>query len=229
MADTSQGGVDFVDFGPLVYPRLVGCLVLCGMEPAAAVAHVEAVVRREVRGGLDGGTDATCLVVQRVLETAVPPPVTRGPADDVERALAPLPWGARLSTVGTIALGNLTATVRTLGPPAPLAGVDAAQVRAAVDARAPAPEPDLRARLRGHTVRRVLRVAVPIAIVVLVVIIVFTVLAARSPGLGRDAVPAAARRAEAKNVAGRQPAGDLVGQRLGGGLVAAGKEPVLAR
>jgi hypothetical protein len=182
MADTSPGGVDFADFGRVVYPRLVGSLVLCGMEPAAATAHVEAIVQREVRAGLAGGTDATRLVVQRVLETAVPPPVSRGPADDVERALAPLPWGVRLSTVGTIALGDLTATVRTLDPPATLVGVDDTQVRAAVEARAPAPDPDLRQRLRRRSLRRVLKVAVPIAIIVLAVLIVASILAARSAG-----------------------------------------------
>jgi hypothetical protein len=217
VADGTPAAVDFADFGRLVYPRLVGTLVLCGMAPDAAVAHVQAIVRRETREGLDGGTEATRLVVQRSLETATPPPVSRAPADAVEEALAPLVWSERLATVGRIALGDMAATVRKLPAPVALDALDDGQVRAAVDARGPAPDPELRARLRSHSVRRVLKVAIPVLLVVLVVIIVFTVLAARSPGrsesdritewvavldVGPDARSLYARAADVGKVAG---------------------------
>jgi hypothetical protein len=173
VAGPSQAGVDFVDFGRLVYPRLVGTLVLCGMEPATAVRHVVRVVRRELNEGLGSGTAATRLVVQRALESAVPPPVTRECRDEVERALAPLPWRGRLATVSHAVLGPDAAAVRKLGPP-DTGLVPPAVLVEAVDARAPAPVPDLLARVRRRTTHRWVR-AVIIVIAVVVGVVIATI------------------------------------------------------
>jgi hypothetical protein len=173
--------VDFLDFGRLVYPRLVGTLVLCGMGEEAAVALIEAVVRREVREGLASGTEGTRLVVQKVLEKAVPPPVTRAPVDDVERALAPLPWGVRLATVSEPVLGANAGAVRKLSPPDP-GRVPPEVLIAAVDARAPSPRPDLLRGLVRGSVRRWLKVAIPVAAVFVVGVIVVSIIVARASG-----------------------------------------------
>lgn len=178
--------------GASVYPRLVGALVLCGWPSDAAAVFVRGRVAHAVHGGLMGGTAAPALLVEDVLDAASPPAQPRPPADEVEAALAALPWDERIATVavevfGTRRLGDGQAAVvaqalgATTDPWAPpeqgkrdLPGL----LAEAVAARSPAPEPDLLERLTEETVRRNRWIAVAVIVGILVVFVVAVLAAA---------------------------------------------------
>ncbi len=188
MSAASDQGVDFADFGRLVYPRLAGTLVLCGATPQGAAALVDRVVWSEVRSGLAGGTDATRLVVDEVLGRATPPPTSRPPRDDVERALAALPWSDRIAVVSRAALGPMAAAGRAAVPPPPVPGVDDAALRAAVDARAPVADPDYVRHLSRRHLRKWARPIAAVIAVVVLIGVVATIVAARAHN-GRNRGP----------------------------------------
>jgi hypothetical protein len=182
-----QAGRDFNDFGMGVYPRLVGTLVLCGEDPASAAARVQKTVWRNVQGGLAGGREAGTLVVQEVLETARPPKPAREPSDPVEAAVAKLPWRNRLATVSHLALGVDTPgaeTHRLAGYLSLYPGSDelVARISAAVDARAPAPDPDLIRRLGRHARNRRIRIGILAGLVVVALVVLVILLAGRAAG-----------------------------------------------
>jgi hypothetical protein len=181
----SHDRTDFDEFGMWVYPRLVGTLVLCGDDAAAAAARVQKAVWRNVQGGLAGGREAGTLVVKEVLERSRPPPAERAPVDAVEAAVAKLPWRNRLATVSHLALGVDTPGVedhRLAGYLGlfPGSGELGPRVMSAVDARAPAADPDLVTRVRRHARRRRIHIGIVVALVMAALIVAAILVASQA-------------------------------------------------
>lgn len=197
MTDRGHPADDARALGTTTYPQLTGALVLCGWEPEAAAAFVRGRIARAVHEGLAGGSAAHRLLVDEVLEHAPAPPAPRPAADEVEAALADLAWTDRLATVAVTVFGSrhlgdgkpaevaaaLGVSADPWAPPEP-GGTDLVSVlRAAVDDRAPAPDPDMLERLQAETARRNRWIALAVT-VVLVAILVVAIVAASA--MARD-------------------------------------------
>jgi hypothetical protein len=191
---------EFETFGRDWYPRLVGTLVVCGFTPVAAVALVQATVRRAVRGGFAGGSDACRLLAEEVLERAgraraagqvVAPHLIQAGDDPVAAAAAAQPLRERLATVAAQALGLRSRAARpevlafALGARAPWEPDDGRPllsrvVLAAVDRHAPVPDPDLLGRELSRRRRSLVIVGIALAVAMVVAVIVVAAVATRS-------------------------------------------------
>ncbi len=180
MATPGQAADPLREFGEWSYPRLVGTLAAAGMPLAEADAFVRRVLRRNLRLGLEGGSEFGAFVRAEVLDRARPPRLDRArppreeatPAGAVALALHPLAWRERLATLATLVLGD-----DRLGPGRPdvLAGLDgdpATIAREAVDAVAPPGDGELVPSVRASLARRRRWTAVVTAAIVLVLIVI---------------------------------------------------------
>jgi hypothetical protein len=174
-------------------PTTVGVLVVAGLPEHEASAHVERELVRGVRGGMVGGTELGRELALAALERAPAPTGAQAPGPPptaVEDAVRTLPWPERVATVAAAVFGPTT----RLGPGHPEVVASAVGARvpswaepadpaqpsvvdllaAAVEQRAPDPDPGLAGRLErvaGSPARpRTLLVAALVALAVLAIV-----------------------------------------------------------